>query len=378
MSVRNALARKGITAGRVWAGCAAVVVVVFLWRGVSASLLDLRVYLTGGRVWLDGGELYGAAFPGPHGLPFTYPPFAAALFAPLVLPPWPVVVGLWTAAGVALLGWVCVLAAGERERGLWLASACLLLEPVRGTLELGQVNLLLLALVAADCLLPRPPWPRGLLLGIAASVKLTPAIFLLFLLSRKDFRAALTAAATFAGCAVLGWSLAPRDSVVFWTSAVVDPDRVGGLPYAGNQSAKGVLVRLGLDGPLWFAACAVVLALLVVVLRGVRDDLTAVVATAAAGVLVSPVSWSHHWVWAAPALLLLHGRARLVVGAVLLVGPHWLLPRTGDVELAWAWWQHLVGDAYALLGLGFLVALARRELRRAAHPPVGAAVPTGG
>ncbi|GAA2691454.1 MULTISPECIES: glycosyltransferase 87 family protein [Actinosynnema] len=378
MSVRNALARKGFTAGRVWAGCAAVVVVVFLWRGVGASLLDLRVYLTGGRVWLEGSDLYGSAFPGPDGLPFTYPPLAAALFAPLALLPWPVVVGLWTAAGVALLGWVCVLAAGERERGLWLASACLLLEPVRGTLELGQVNLLLLALVAADCLLPRTPWPRGLLLGIAASVKLTPAIFVLFLLSRKDFRAAATAGTTFAGCAVLGWLLAPRDSVVFWTSAVLDPHRVGGLPYAGNQSVKGVLVRLGLDGPLWFAACAVVLALLVVVLRGVRDDLTAVVATAAAGVLVSPVSWSHHWVWAAPALLLLHGHARVAVGVVLLVGPHWLLPRTGDVELTWAWWQHLVGDAYALLGLGLLVLLAWRELRRAAHPPVGAAVPTGG
>ncbi|PRY44693.1 glycosyltransferase 87 family protein [Umezawaea tangerina] len=342
-------------------------------RGLGSGLVDLHVYRTGGEVWLTGGRLYDD-FPGV--LPFTYPPFAAVLFSALALPPWPVVMALWTAAGLALFTVACQVAARHDalpRTGLGLAAASLLLEPVRGTLELGQVNLLLIGLVAADCLLPRTPWPRGLLVGIAAAVKLTPAVFVLFFLSRRRWRPALTAAAAFAACGGLGWALAPRDSESFWFHAVLDPQRVGGLAYSGNQSLHGLLFRLGAPDLLWPVLCVVVLVATAVLLPRVRDDLTAVVAVAAAGLLVSPVSWSHHWVWVAPALLVLRGRTRVVAALVFAVGPHWLLPKSRDRELDWTWWQHVVGNTYVWLALAFLVALLIRGGRAASTTGVGAA-----
>jgi alpha-1,2-mannosyltransferase len=352
-------------------------------RSLGSGLLDFQVYRVGGEVWLSGGGLYDAGFPGPYGLPFTYPPFAAVLFGALAQPPWPVAALLWTAGGVALFTVACHAAARHRtlpRTGFGLAAACLLLEPVRGTLDLGQVNLLLLGLVAADCLLPRTPWPRGLLIGLAAAVKLTPAVFVLFFLARRRWRPALTAVATFAVCGGIGWALAPQDSHRFWFDAMLDPQRVGGLAYAGNQSLRGLLFRLGVGEPVWLVSSLLVLTATVVLLPRVRDDLTAVTAVAAAGLLVSPVSWSHHWVWIAPALLVLHGRTRVVVALVFAVGPHWLLPSTDDHELHWSWWQHLVGNTYVWLGLAFLTTVLLRAARNrpdTAEFPVPDRVPSG-
>jgi alpha-1,2-mannosyltransferase len=233
-------------------------------------------------------------------------------------------------------------------------ALCLLLEPARGGLDLGQVNMILLGLVAADCLLPRTPWPRGTFVGLAAAIKLTPAIFVLFFLCRRRWRPALTAVAAFAACGAIGWVLAPGQSRQFWFAAVLDPQRVGGLAYSANQSLRGLLFRLGAPDAVWPVLALAVLVVTVFVVPRLRDDLTASVAVAAAGLLISPVSWSHHWVWIAPALVLLHGRVRVAVAAVFAVGPHWLLPTAGDRELTWTWWQHLLGNTYVWLALAFL------------------------
>ncbi|MET9232072.1 glycosyltransferase 87 family protein [Lentzea sp. NPDC003310] len=337
---------------RLWAVVAGGLVAWVFVRSFGSGVLDLRVYLAGGEAWLAGTDLYTADFRGPNGLPFTYPPFAAMLFGGLAPLPLPLSALLFTAAGLALFTAACVVA--SPRAGFGLAALCLLLEPLRGGADLGQINMVLIGLVALDCLLPRTPWPRGLLVGLAAALKLTPAIFVLFFLSRGRWRSALTAVATFAACGLTAWLLAPEQSKAFWFRAMLDPERVGGLAYSANQSLRGLLVRLGAPEPVWFAAVVVVLALTVVVVPRLRDDLTALVAVAAAGLLVSPVSWSHHWVWIAPALLLLHGRVRIAVAAVFAVGPHWLLPTAGDRELAWTWWQHLAGNTYVWLGLAFL------------------------
>ncbi|MFJ8958079.1 glycosyltransferase 87 family protein [Lentzea sp. NPDC102401] len=346
---------------RIWVVVGACLLLWVFVRGFSTGLLDLRVYLAGGEAWRAGTDLYTADFQGPKGLPFTYPPFAAMLFSGLALLPLPLNALLFTAAGIELFTAACVVAAPRLRTGLGLAALCLLLEPLRGGLDLGQVNMILIGLVAADCLLPRTPWPRGLLVGLAAAIKLTPAIFVLFFLSRGRWRPALTAVATFTACGALAWALAPGQSKQFWFHAMLDPERVGGLSYSANQSLRGLLFRLGAPEPMWFVAAAAVFALTIVMLPRLRDDLTALVAVAAAGLLISPVSWSHHWVWIAPALLLLHGRVRIVVVAVFAVGPHWLLPTAGDHELAWTWWQHLVGNAYVWLGLAFLCWCAVRS-----------------
>jgi alpha-1,2-mannosyltransferase len=99
----------------------------------------------------------------------------------------------------------------------WALPAALLLEPIRSTLTYGQINALLMALVAFDCLTRAPRWPRGILVGIAAAVKLTPAVFLLFFLLRRDLRSAARAGLSFAACTGAGFALAPHDSLRYWT-----------------------------------------------------------------------------------------------------------------------------------------------------------------
>ncbi|HEX7306346.1 glycosyltransferase 87 family protein [Lentzea sp.] len=350
---------------RVWAVVATGLLIWVCVRSFGSGLLDLRVYLVGGEVWRSGEGLYAPDFPGPRGLPFTYPPFAAVLFSGVSLLPLPVAAVLFTAAGIALFTAACHVAASRTSSpnaGFGLAALCLLLEPLRGGTDLGQINMILIGLVALDCLLPRTPWPRGLLVGLAAAIKLTPAIFVLYFLSRRRWRPALTAIGTFTAAALTGWALAPAESARFWFHAVLDPQRVGGLAYTANQSLRGLLFRLGAPEPLWIALCLAVLVLTAFALRR-QHDLTALLVVAAAGLLISPVSWSHHWVWIAPALLVLHGWVRVAVTAVFAVGPHWLLPSAGDRELAWAWWQHLAGNSYVWLALGFLAWCAIRPAR---------------
>ena len=171
-----------------------------------------------------------------------------------------------------------------------------------------------MALVAADCLLPDTRWPRGALVGLAAAVKLTPAAFVLFFLCRGDRRAAGTSALSFAACTAAGFALDWHDSVRYWTSIVVQTGRPGSLLFCANQSIQGVLARAGLDPrtpagtAAWLAASAVVLVLAWCGMRRARaasDDAWALSLNAFAALLISPISWSHHWVWAAPALLLL-------------------------------------------------------------------------
>src|SRR5438046_1118102 len=134
-------------------------------------------------------------------LPFIYPPFAAVLLSPLALLPWAVsavvTFGLSTVGLALTLYLACrrIWPSGGQQGAALLAAlalpACSWLEPVRETYWFGQVNIVLMTLVALDCLVERPKWPRGVLVGIAAAVKLTPAAFVLFFLVRRDFRSAV-------------------------------------------------------------------------------------------------------------------------------------------------------------------------------------------
>jgi len=260
----------------------------------------------------------------------------------------------------------------------WALPAALLLEPVRSTLTYGQINAVLMALVAVDCLTRAPRWPRGSGVGIAAALKLTPAVFVLFFLLRRDLRSAARAGLSFAACTGAAFALAPHDSVRYWTQVAYQPARIGGISFAANQSLLGALARLGLAAPartwLWLALCLLVAALAVTGMRGALNNgqvTSALTLNAAAGLLISPISWSHHWVWAAPALLTCLAanpkRRRPPAFAVLAlltvaVAPHWLLPSGGGRELHWSWWQQALGDSYALIGLAALAQAAITNL----------------
>ncbi|WP_285641932.1 glycosyltransferase 87 family protein [Lentzea sp. NBRC 102530] len=317
-----------VLAGAAW--CAALAWLLFTWSGHYP--IDLDVYRLGGLAWLEGRSLY-TGFTGPPldpRLPFTYPPAAAVLFSALSFVPSPLLFPLMVVSGFVALTVVCVAVAGKvNPRLTWTAGllvpvGALALDPVWMTYGYGQINLYLLALVVLDVLLVTDRRWRGVLIGVAAAVKLTPAIFVLYFLARRDWRAAGTSAATFLGLAVAGFLAAPTDSSQYWLHSLLNPDRIGDMSLATNQSIRGVLRGFGLapgfETLLWvaFAGLAVLTAWLVA--RRTRDDLVALFVIAAAGLLASPVSWLHHWVWCVPVLVFLVLRRHFwLAGAVFLV-----------------------------------------------------------
>jgi alpha-1,2-mannosyltransferase len=368
-------------------GLLALLPVLLTWY---AGSLDLKVYRTGGYAWLHGISLYSERFadlvPGIR-LPFTYPPLAAILFTFLYAVPFTVAELLMNAASVAGLTATLLVVStrlhGWNRRtvviGLSGAPLAMLLEPVRSTIGFGQVNLVLMGLVALDCLLTRTPWPRGLLVGLAAAIKLTPAVFVVFFLVRRDYRSAAVSALSFAGLTGVAWWLAPGDSRDYWFGVLFDPDRIGGATYAFNQCFQAVLARVMDDGAgrtvLWVALVATSGALAWLAAwrrRAEGDDVTALLVVAVWGLLASPVSWSHHWVWIAPAALLAVRSMpwAIIPLAVFAVGPHTLLPAEGR---DWSLLEHVAGSAYVLIGVGFLLSQTLRTRSRllASGTPAG-------
>ncbi|MCV7064762.1 glycosyltransferase 87 family protein [Mycolicibacterium houstonense] len=315
-------------AGLIWAG----------WRllGHVPYRIDIDVYRMGGRAWLDNQPLYadGAIFHTQGGLdlPFTYPPLAAIAFAPFAWLSLPAASVAITATTLLLLIVSVVIVLTRLDvwpdttitsepawlRRCWLAAALVVpavfwLEPIRSNFEFGQINVVLMTLVLADCVPRRTPWPRGMLLGLAIALKLTPAVFLLYFLLRRDIHTLLRTAAATVVASLAGFVLAWTDSIEYWTETVRNTDRIGTATLNTNQNIAGALARLGLaEGPrfaLWVIACFMVLALTVWAarraLRSGADEapVLALICVAMFGLVVSPVSWSHHWVWSLPTLL---------------------------------------------------------------------------
>ncbi|OBJ49771.1 glycosyltransferase 87 family protein [Mycobacterium sp. 1423905.2] len=356
--------------------------------------IDIDIYRLGAQAWLDGRPLYhgDVKFHTPIGLdlPFTYPPLAAVVFIPfawLKMPAASVAITLLTLLllGVSTLLVLTGLDVWAQSRALpgpawlrrvWLtvvvvAAASVWLEPITSNFAFGQINVVLMTLVIADCVPRRTPWPRGLLLGLGIALKLTPAVFLLYFALRRDLKSALTALASVVGATLLGFALAWNDSWEYWTHTVHHTDRIGAAALNTDQNIAGALARVGLGEQerflLWVLACLLVLAATVWAMRRVLragEPLLAVVCVALFGLVVSPVSWSHHWVWMLPAVLVtavLAWRRRNVALAVLsVVGvtlmrftPIDLLPKHRETTANW--WRQLLGMSYVWWALALIV-----------------------
>ena len=368
--------------------------------------LDLDVYRVGAQAWMHGRALYGPLPPISDGLyePFTYPPISAVVMSPLALISNTAAGIIMTAVSLGLLISVLALflratklAVGRRSWKLAMAMLPLavLIEPVRTTLAYGQINIVLMALVAFDCLLPstyftvrgrKIGWPRGTLTGIAAALKLTPLVFLLYFAARRDWRGCLGLAGGFLTTTALGFIFCAHDSWEYWTTTVFQTNRIGPHVFSGNQSITGVLFRAHLTGgaenKAWLAACVVVGAVAIVALFKTAKQgktVTVLALTACTQLLVSPVSWSHHWVWAAPVLVcalikgwrMRHTRGwryfgiATAVTVVFLSEPQIWFPHTDNRELGWAWWEQIVGSAYVWVALVTLLVIAFRPTRAA-------------
>ena len=357
--------------------------------------LDSFVYYEAVRQWLDGGDLYSwYANPGQHLWPFTYTPLAAWVISPLTWMSYQqatvlLIVATPLCAAVtayAVLRRLAVAPRMARSLAPWLALiGVIALEPFPKTMEYAQVNAILMALVAVDLFLvpERSRW-RGALSGLAAAIKLTPAVAILVLLARREWRAAATMAGSAVGLTLLAGLAAPAESWEFFTSAMWDPGRAGFADYSGNQNLKGAIAR-GLPEAAWNLTWAVCSLLAVVAawflcrrldrLRGAggaaggpgRDDglilSLQISVVMVLGLLISPISWSHHWVWCLPVLMSVaaatwrwRSTALGVAGAagflVFVLAMQWWFPEQNHVEQNWPAWAKAVGSSYTWWALG--------------------------
>jgi alpha-1,2-mannosyltransferase len=390
---------------------------------------DLVVYRDGGLIVRHVAPAYDGQrasplydWTGANGVQFTYPPFAAVVFAVASALSWTAMRWAMTLVSLAALGltlWLTFGALGYTARPrvrlgatLGISALALVTEPVQETLGLGQVNLLLMLLVAADLLTPaalagRTRWWHGIAIGLAGAVKLTPLIFIPYLLLIRRYRQAATAAGTFAVTVLVGYLVLPKDSATYWWDRLfLNANRIVFLGTRGNQSLRGVLTRLAgsvtAGTAPWIAALILVgVAGLVAaaVLYRAGQPVAGMLACALAGLLVSPLTWDHHWVWVAPGLAVaadLGARARGAVragwwaaaGALVLVfgawpqfwdaqagltpaGLFWYGPATyfatGDKpsyhEFHWHGLQLLAGNIFVLAGLAALAALGIAAVR---------------
>lgn len=373
----------------VWAVVTTLTAAVIAWVVVQVSHgmpPDLLVYREGGRAILSGGESLYQFGVGPDHLPFTYTPFAAVTFVPWALMSAPVAtftmaLGSVFAFSYATWAWLSLLVAG-REVRLWgarrvplavlaavLMPLMMAFEPVRATLGYGQVNMLLCAVVVVDVLLPTHSRWRGVLIGVATGFKLTPGVFLVWLAFTRQWRAFFTGCASCAATVAVGFAVMPRSAWQFWTETMFNSQRVGGLAYSSNQALNGALWRwFGPGGHTgwWVVAVLAVTALWAVAIRRLQRSVLApntrlaemVMATAVWGLLISPVSWSHHWVWVwllVLTFLLRPSWPAVVVACLWLVAVVsqviWWFPAGDNQEYVQPVWVKLLTSSYTVLAV---------------------------
>ena len=417
---------------------------------------DVYVYWYALNNWFSGNSLYDwYALPDYKMYPFTYPPFGAWALSPLTWFDYEtaarlmiMAIALQTAVIVALvgrsLGWSWGSAFAIAPWAAILVQQCL--EPFTQSVGFSQVNTAMMALVMIDVAAP-PSWKgRGVASGLAAAIKLTPAIAVLIFLLRRQWRSAITMVATSLAVTLLSWVISPGESARFFFDAMWDPQRAGDAYYTSNQNLKGFVAR-ALPENTWSIAWAITVALAlvaavwlclriqaaatsVVTPHSASDDAApgplnaatpatgvtvsaasaalvapagdavelaasdavaapdAVATTPAApvlpenlatlltaavnmtlGLLVSPITWSHHWVWglaSVVALIAVTLRLKsaplaalaLVQGALFIMAPHWWFSHGQVNELHWNVVEQLVGSSYTLAAIASGVALA--------------------
>jgi alpha-1,2-mannosyltransferase len=307
---------------------------------------DLDVYRAGGSAILHGHRLYDSSFRTPTQLLFTYPPFSAAIFVPLALLPQTVAVAAWTLCIIVAAGVLVVIsmraALNISVPRRWLFQAVIFggmiatsLAPVQDCMQEGQVGVFLALMCVADVALLRARWRRGVLIGFAAALKMTPALFIVYFAINRDWKAMRTSVITLAvcwGCAAIAF---PRDSFAYFVGgAGFDSSRVGDSSDHLNESLNGLWHRVPVPAPtlLWLASAAIVA--FFGLWRAKRasehgNHLAAAVIVGLVSVLVAPVSWLHHVAWVSPAIVVLACNARhrfASIGAAIAVTALLLVP----------------------------------------------------
>jgi len=362
--------------------------------GRPYDFFDMKIYHGAMVWWANGAELYEFIAPQTT-LGFTYPPFAGLTMLPMAS--LPVQVAGWTnvAAGIGALAVVLAALLGPiADRCGWsrwfvvglAVPLAVAIEPVRETLGFGQVNLLLFLLIIADLVALR--WraavgqPReadggplrrfflsgvwaGVGIGLATSIKLTPALFIVYLLVTRQWRAAMTAIGTAIGATLATVMVAAHESTVYFTTVIWDTGRIGVADMTPNQSLAGLLARLydsmETPGLLWLSFASLLLALGLSRASHAHadgDELTAFTLIGLTANVISPISWSHHLVFVIPAIIVLTDAAMRRRGASRGLIQRGDYPATGGGISGVAglrspiWFPALTGLRHATAALG--------------------------
>jgi alpha-1,2-mannosyltransferase len=358
----------------------------------GANFVDLHVYVGGAAALNQPGTLYGYVYADQtpdFPLPFTYPPFAAVVFYPLHLLPFGVVAFLWQLGIIAALYGVVALSlrllgrADARLAMVWTAVG-IWIEPLRSTFDYGQINVLLVLAVLYAVHSSRW-WVSGLLVGLAAGVKLTPAVSGLYFVGVRRWAAVAFSALVFAATVGVSVLVVGDQGRYYFTDLLGDARRVGPIGTSFNQSVRGAISRIvGHDagyGPVVVAILVLAAVLAVLAWRavdGADDRLAGIVIVQLFGLLLSPISWTHHWVWLIPLMIwLLHGPVRERLGArvlgwgwlaLTLIGLPWLLsfaqPTIWEIGRPWYLaWAGLIYTVATLATLAWMAATGRESGR---------------
>jgi alpha-1,2-mannosyltransferase len=356
----------------------------------GANFVDLHVYVGGAEMLDHGGRLYDYVYADQtpdFPLPFTYPPFAAVVFYPLHLIPFGILSFAWQLGIIAALYGVVRISqrllpgGGDYRIAMLWTAVGIWIEPLRSNFDYGQINVLLVLAVLYAVYSTRW-WLSGLLVGLAAGVKLTPAVSGLYFVGARRWAAAVFSAVVFFGTVAVSALVVGDQTRYYFTELLGDAHRVGPIGTSFNQSWRGGISRiLGHDagyGPLVLAAIAVTAVLAALAWRavgGASDRLGAIVVVQLFGLLASPISWTHHWVWLIPLMIwLLHGPLCERLGArilgwgwlaLTLVGVPWLLsfaqPTIWVISRPWYLaWAGLIYGVATLVTLGWIAASRRR------------------
>ncbi|MEI7916048.1 MAG: mannosyltransferase [Mycobacteriaceae bacterium] len=359
----------------------------------GANFVDLHVYLGGAAALEHPGTLYSYVYADQtpdFPLPFTYPPFAALVFYPLSRLPFAVVAFAWQVGIVAALYGVVRISQKLIGRGtaaaamVWTAVG-IWIEPLRSTFDYGQINVVLVVAMLWAAYTSRW-WLSGLLVGLAAGIKLTPAITGLYFLGMRRWRAAVFSAAVFAATVAASIGVIGDQARYYFTDLLGDAGRIGPIGTSFNQSWRGAVSRiLGHDagyGPAVLAAIAATGVLALLAWRALDDDdrLGRLLVVQLFGLLLSPISWTHHWVWLLPLMIwLLDSRSGALAGgwlALTLIGVPWLLsfaqPNIWEISrpwyLAWAGLVYPVATCATLAWIAFSGRASRRSDAPVLHP----------
>lgn len=365
------------------------VVIAYIYRAATYYMMDVEVFQDAGWALRRGQDLYSEDFPSRSGFRFIYPPFAALLFYPLTWAGPTTLQIIWTLATMAAV-WALLWMVATRiraERPILLASGLLgvvlLLDPLRANVLFGQINVFLALLIVADVLGFLPRKLRGLGIGIAAGIKITPAAYALVFLMRRDYWAVLTSFLWFLLTVGIGFIARYQESIYFWTEEFFASNRGGAPTYEANQAFSGLLARAGVEGTAlsvgiygFFLFGALAAAFATWSYHRAGYDVTALAVVALAVSFAGPYAVSHHWAITMiffPLLLVLRETWHIIVGLAFFIA-HWWAPyhvfidNPGGVADTMAQWAYgnMQGIMGAILFFGFLthaVVLCRRPRR---------------